>query len=170
MFTECREYLIKCLKDAGIKSIPFTSMKKLKLSQEAHIGAILFEEETFDRNGAKKQFVDQTGARHKRKKIYSRDTTFSVIIGDPNPSRTEEIFEAFLVNLGTGIDINGNYTAIEVMEAEWADDDDSILKSKVAVNVKIKFIGGVYKDTNFAKLSEIEVESVIKGKETQDGD
>ncbi len=169
MFTECREYLIGKLKEAGIRSNPYTSMKKLRASQEAHIGAVLFEGEAFDRSGAKTIYSDQTGVQHKRRKVFSRETTFSVIIGDPDPKKTEVFFEAFLSALDKGIYINGNYTPIEVEEAEWVDEDDSILKAKVAVNVKIKFIGGVYKDTDFAKLSDVEVESVIKGKETQDG-
>ncbi|ADY56893.1 hypothetical protein Sgly_2614 [Syntrophobotulus glycolicus DSM 8271] len=170
MFTECREHLIEKLKGAGIRSKPYTSMKKLRASQEAHIGAVLFEEETFDRSGAKKLYSDQTGAQHKRRKVFSRETTFSVIIGDPDPKKTEEFFEAFLRALDKGIYIDGNYTPIEVVEAEWVDEDDSILKARVAVNVKVKFMGGVYKDTDFAKLTDVEVESVIKGKETQDGE
>lgn len=171
MFTECREHLIEKLKEAGIRSKPYTSMKKLRASQEAHIGAVLFEEETFDRSGAKKYYSDQTGAQHKRRKVFSRETTFSVIIGDPDPLKTEEFFEAFLRALDKGIYIDGNYTALEVGDAEWVDDDDSILKAKVAVNVKIKFMGGVYKDTDFANLSGIEVvETVSMGKETQDGE
>jgi hypothetical protein len=165
MFTECREHLSKCLKDAGVKSKIFISMKKLKLSQDAHVGAVLFEEETFDRSGAKKLYQDQTGAQYKRRKLFSRETTFSVIIGDPDPECTEEIFEKFLILLGKGIEIKGNYTAINVLEAEWVDDEDSILKSKAAVNVKIKFDGGIYKDTDFAKIKDIIVDSVIQGKE-----
>lgn len=161
MFVECREHLTQKLKEAGVRSKPITSMKKLRASQEAHVGAVLFEEETFDRSGAKKTYSDQTGARHKRRKIFSRDTTFSVIIGDPDPKRTEEIFEAFLRVMDKGIYIDGNYTAIEVMEAEWVDEEDSVLKAKVAVNVKVKFIGGVYKDTDFANITGIEVEETV---------
>lgn len=169
MFTECREYLVEKLKEAGIRSKPYTSMKKLKASQEAHVGAVLFEDETFSRSGAKTIYSDQTGAQHKRRKVFFRETTFGVIIGDPDPAKTETLFEAFLRALEKGIYIDGNYTPIEVEAAEWVDEDDSILKAKVAVNVKVKFMGGVYKDTDFAKLTGIEVESVIKGKETQDG-
>lgn len=157
MYNECRNYLITKLKSAGIHSEPFTSMKRLKNTQEAHVGAVIFSKETFSRNGAKALYSDQTGARHKRRKKLDRETTFSVIIGDPQPNRTEEIFEAFLAALDDGIDIDGNYTSIEVSDAEWVENEDSILKSKVAVNVTITFGGGVYKDTNFAKLAEIEI-------------
>ena len=162
MYIECRGYLVSKLQAAGIKSKPFTSMKRLKATQETHVGAVLHEAESFDRSGARTLYRDQEGARHKRRKIFSRTTAFNVIIGDPDPQRTEEIFEAFLRALDAGIDIDGNFTAIEVGDAEWAEDEDSILKSKVAVNVGIKFIGGVYKDTDFARLTDIEIQSVIK--------
>lgn len=166
MFLECRDYLIEKLKKAGIKTKPITSMKKLKASMEPHVGAVLFEDETLNRSGAKTIYSDHTGA-HKRRKVFNRDISFSVIIGDSDYLKTEEIYEAFLGTIDKGLYIHGNYTQVEVEEAEWADDEDSILKAKVAVNVKVKFLGGVYKDTDFAKLSDIEIESVRK--ETQDG-
>ncbi|EPR07767.1 hypothetical protein [Ruminiclostridium papyrosolvens] len=162
MFTECREYLLTKLKEAGIHSKPYTSMKRLRASQETHVGAVLFEEESFNRSGTKTIFSDQTGERHKRRKIFSRETTFSVIIGDPDPTKTETIFEAFLRIIDSGIYINGDYTPIQVEEAEWVDDDDSILKAKVAVNFKVKFLGGVYKDSDFVKISDVVIESVKK--------
>lgn len=161
MFLECRDYLIEKLKEAGIKTKPITSMKKLKASMEPHVGAVLFEDETLNRNGAKRIYSDQTGA-HKRRKVFNRDIFFSVIIGDADHLKTEEIYEAFLGTIDKGLYIQGNFTPIEVEEAEWADDEDSILKAKVAVNAKVKFIGGVYKDTDMTKLSSIEIESVEK--------
>lgn len=168
MYMECRAHLMSALQTAGLRSKPFTSMKKLGATQEAHVGAVLFEKETFDRSGAKKHYSDQTGAQHKRSKVFSREATFSVIIGDPDPLKTEQMFEAFLGALSKGISIDGNYTSIEVDEAEWVEEDDSILKSKVAVNVKVRFVGGVYKDSDLTKLTGIEIESVRK--ETQNGD
>jgi len=164
MYTECQKYLSGKLKAAGIHSQIITSMKKLQLYQDAHVGAVLFETETFTRSNLKKTYTDEKGDDRKRHKILLRETTFSVIIGDAVPENTERIFEAFLVAIETGLYINGNYTLIEVLDAEWVDDDDSILKSKVAVNVKVKFTGGVYKDILLAKLSGIEVVEI--GKET----
>lgn len=40
------------------------------------------------------------------------------------------------------------------------DSDDSLLKAKVAVQVKINFQGGVYRDTGFAPVSEVDISSV----------
>ena len=47
LYTESKQYLIDKLKAAGIKSKPFTTEKALEKSQESHIGAVLFERETF---------------------------------------------------------------------------------------------------------------------------
>lgn len=54
LYTESKQYLIDKLKAAGIKSKPFTTEKALEKSQESHIGAVLFERETFTRNGSKR--------------------------------------------------------------------------------------------------------------------
>lgn len=56
LYTESKQYLIDKLKAAGIKSKPFTTEKALEKSQESHIGAVLFERETFTRNGSKKRY------------------------------------------------------------------------------------------------------------------
>ena len=55
LYTESKQYLIDKLKAAGIKSKPFTTEKALEKSQESHIGAVLFERETFTRYGSKKR-------------------------------------------------------------------------------------------------------------------
>ena len=59
-----------------------------------------------------------------------------------------------------------------IIGADWVDKDDSILKAQVAVQIKIRFDGGVYRDTDFAKVSDVAVESITKneGKEFIDGE
>ena len=51
MFAECQQFLKEALKEAGIRTLPITTMKQLKLCADSHIGAILFEEETLTRSG-----------------------------------------------------------------------------------------------------------------------
>lgn len=164
-FTTCRDYLIDKLTTSGIKTRPYTTMKKLSGSYEAHIGAVLFSKETFNRNGAKRSYTDQTGGRNKRLKVFSRESTFDVIIGDADPDKVEEIFDAFMTGLDRGFYVDGNYVYIEPGEAEWADDEDSILKSKMAVKVGISFVGGIYKDTSLSKLTDIEIADISDEKE-----
>ena len=45
-----------------------------------------------------------------------------------------------------GLDVNGNWTDIEVGDADWVEDGDSILKAKVAVQFDVTFEGGIYQD------------------------
>lgn len=168
MFTECKKYLLEKLIGAGLKTKPYTSEKALEKSMESHIGAVLFESDSFVRNGSKTLYRDQLGAQKKRRKVFDRKLAFTVIIGEYTEEAVEQMFEKFLGSLDNGIDINGNFVPIEPEGADWVDKDDSILKAKVAVQVKINFDGGLYKDTDFAKLAELEIESVER-KEPTDG-
>lgn len=171
MYAQTKQYLLEKLKGAGLKSKPHTTQKALERSQESHIGAVLFENESFARNGSKTRYSDQTGAQKKRRKVFDRTIAFVVTIGDYTDDAVEAMLERFLSGLDRGIMVDGNFVPIEVEGADWVDADDSILKAKVAVQVKIRFDGGIYKDTDFAQVSELEIESVIKnGKEPTDGD
>ena len=156
MIGQCKDYLIQTLKDAGIKSKVHTSIKTLEKSSESHTGAVLFEGDSFTRSGSKTIFVDQGGVKQKRVKIFGRKTSFVVVIGEYDESKCETIFENFIGLLGRGILIDGNYTPIEVDDADWVDENDSVLKAKIAVQVKITFEVGLYKDSTFGTMSEIE--------------
>ncbi len=160
MYAECKQYLLAKLKAAGLKSNPYTSQTALDKSMESHVGAVLFETEGILRNGSKTYYKDEEGAQKKRRKVFDRKLLFNVIIGDYSDEAAETLFEAFLGSLDKGIDINGNYVPITVEDAAWVDKDDTMLKSKVAVQINISFDGGLYKDTDFAKVSVFEVESV----------
>ena len=171
LYSDSKGYLIDKLKGAGLRSKPYTSEKALEKSQESHVGAVLFEAETNLRNGSKTYYNDNQGARKKRRKVFDRTLSFTVIIGDYTDDAVEAMFEKFLASLDKGICVDGNYVPIEVEGADWVSSDDSILKAKVAVQVKVNFLGGVYRDTGFAQVSELAVESVDKErrKEPSDG-
>ena len=171
LYTEAKQYLLNKLKAAGLKSNPYTTQKSLEKSQESHIGAVLFEREAYARNGSKKRFRNEEGAKHKRRKVFDRALTFTVIIGDYTDDSVETLFEQFISGLDSGIYVDGNFVPIEVEGADWVDKDDSILKAQVAVQVSITFNGGIYKDTDFGPLSHVEVVEVeqINGKENTDG-
>jgi hypothetical protein len=156
MIGQCKEYLIQKLKDAGIKSTVYTSIKKLEKSSESHIGAVLFEGDSFTRSGSKTIFVDQGGVKQKRVKIFNRKISFVVVIGEYNEEKCETIFETFIGLLDRGMLIDGNFTPIEIDDADWVDENDSVLKAKIAVQVKITFEGGLYKDSTFGTMSDIE--------------
>lgn len=171
LYGESKQYLIDKLKEAGLKSKPYTTLKSLEKSQESHVGAVLFDSETIFRNGSKTHYKKQEGAQRKRRKVFDRALAFTVTIGGYTDDEVETMFEQFLESLERGIYVDGNFVPLEVEGADWVDKDDSILKAQVAVQVKITFNGGIYRDTDFAKVSELVVESITKnGKEPVDGD
>lgn len=162
MYRQCKKYLLDKLAEAGVKSKPYTTLKGLEKSLESHVSAVLFESETMQRSGNKRQYHDADGQRHKRRKVFDRNLAFTVIIGDYTDDAVERMYEAFVRSLDAGIYVDGNYVPIEVEGADWVDKDDSILKAQVAVQVKIVFSGGIYKNTDFTPLKDVVVESVDK--------
>ena len=171
LYAESKAYLLTKLKEAGVKSKPYTAMKRLERSQESHVSAVIFDKETIARNGSKKIYKDQQGAQKKRRKVFDRDLTFAVIIGDYSDDTVEALFQKFLESLDRGIWVNGNFVPIEAEDAEWADEEDSILKARVAVRVMVTFNGGLYRDTDFGPLTHVEINAIEKnnGKEPVNG-
>ena len=112
LYEQSKKYLLEKLKAAGLKSKPYTTQKGLEKSQESHIGAVLFESEALLRNGSKTRYRDQEGAQKKRRKVFDRALTFTVIIGDYTDEAVESMFGAFLSKLDRGIYVNGDYVPI----------------------------------------------------------
>lgn len=171
LYTEAKQYLLNALKASGLKSNPYVSQKLLKKSQESHIGAVLFEREVYARNGSKKRYRDEEGAKHKRRKILDRALTFVVLIGDYSDDAVEAMLERFLAQLEHGIVVDGNYVPIELEGTEWVDTEDTLLKARVAVRVMVTFQGGLYRDTDFGPLTHVEISTIEKnnGKEPVHG-
>jgi len=171
LYAECKQYLVDKLKQAGIKTRIYTSEKLLEKCSESHVGAVLFEREANARNGSKKRFRDQRGALHKRRRVFDRDITFSVVIGDYSDDAAETVFERFLASLDAGLYVDGNFTEIEVVSSDWVDTEDSVLRAKVAVQTVITFHGGLYRDTDYAPLRHVAVNEIerIMRKEPANG-
>lgn len=165
LYTVTKQYLLDKLKEAGLKSKPYTTQKALEKSQESHVGAVLFDSEELARNGSKRTYRDETDAKKKRSKVFDRTLTFTVIIGDYTDDAVETMFERFLGSLDQGIYVDGNYVPIEPGAADWVSKDDSILKAQVAVQVSVAFHGGLYVDTGYIKIAGVEIEGIEKEKE-----
>lgn len=155
-----KEYLKQKLKEAGIKTPVYTSMKKLKAANELMTGAVLVNGETFRRSSSKKDYTDQQGQKKRRVKLFTRNTSFHVVIASTDEDKCEDILFNFLNSLDKGIIVDGNWTEITVSEADWVDKDDSILKAQIAVQLDIEFTGGIYKDHDRKKmqLGRIEID------------
>ena len=170
LYGQSKQYLLEKLTESGLKSRPYTALKALQKSQESHIGAVLFEREAYARNGSKKRFRDEEGAKHKRRKVFDRAVTFVVLIGDYTDDTVETMLEKFVSLLDRGITVDGNFVPLEIEGVEWVDTEDALLKAQVAVRVTVTFNGGVYKDTDFGPLTHVEVVEIekINGKENTD--
>lgn len=157
MYVACLKKLIETLKAAGCEKPPFTSQKKLKLTSENRISAVLCEKEELERHTGKRIFTDTEGKKHKRSKLYNRDITYTVVIGEYNAEALEEIYEKFLQEFPGGIYVDGNYVEFEISEADWMDEKDHILSAKVVVQMKVVCRGGLYKDTDMLRLKDIDI-------------
>lgn len=171
LYTQAKAYLAEKLKEAGLKTKPHTTMKSLSRSMESHVGAVLSGTEAITRNGSKTIYKDQEGAQHKRRKIFDRNVTFQVVLGDYTDDKAEAMLGKFLEALDRGIEVDGNFVPLEVEGVEWDTEEDHPLKAEVAARVSVTFQGGVYKDTDFRKVKDYVVEGVekINGKEPANG-
>lgn len=158
MFVECQNELIRALKASGCSKAPFTSRKRMLSSSESRISAVLCEAETVARHNSKKIYADEEGKHLKRSRMYERDITFLVIIGDYSNKEIEETYEKFLQELPKGIYVDGNYTSIEITDADWIGEKDHILYSKVSVQVKVTCHGGLYRDSSMAQIKDVNLE------------
>lgn len=157
MFIECRNHLITLLKESGIKVEPYKSRKHMKTSSGFHMGAVLFEREVLEKDLQKRIYMDTEGKK-KRRKMYKREVIFRVVIGENEIGKVQDIYEIFLERLPSGIEVGKNYVEFVVAEADWLDDEDSIIKAKCAVQFMVHCIGGVYKDTSYKKYEDIKIE------------
>ena len=158
MITECRKILIETLKAAGIRNKPYTSQKFLSLAQESHVGAVLFEKESLQKEPLNRVYIGEDGKKRKRKRLFSRMASFNIVIGEYTVEAAEAIYENFLEQLPAGFYVDGNYVNIEPNEAEWMDEKDHILKSKVAVQLLVLCNGGVYKDTDYLQTDKVDIQ------------
>lgn len=144
MVTE-KNYLVEKLKEAGIPRV-YTSMKKLSQANEIRLGAVLAANEVFSRSGSKRIYIDQSGAKQKRKKLFDRETRFKVVIAESDEDKCEIILIRFLEVIQKGLEHDRNWINLDIGDMDWVSEEDSILRAKMAVQFPVTFYGGVYKD------------------------
>ena len=137
---------------------PITSLKKLQLYRNSHVGAVLFDEETLERDGSEASVLRHGRKPKTRTCLFKRNVVFDVVIGEFNAEKLDAIYQRFLEILGKGLYINGDFVYVEPSEAEWAEDEDSILAAKIAVKIRVTFSGGVYADTPRQSLKDKELD------------
>ena len=146
------DYLIKILEESGIRSKVYTSFKKLKQGNELQVAAVLRNGEVFERSGSKKTYIDQEGQRKRRAKLWDRTTSVNVVIADTTEAKVEGILEEFLRRIRKGIEVDRNWTDIEIGDVDWVEEEDSILKAKVAVQFEVILRSGIYEDRDLKQM------------------
>ena len=95
----------------------------------------------------------QEGQRITRKKLFERITVLHVVIGEYNEEKVENIFTKFLKIMSKGVEVDGNWVEMEIGEVDWVQGEDTILKSKMAVEFDMTLTGGVYVDVPMKEIS-----------------
>lgn len=149
---EERDFLIKALQNAGVKGKIHESMKTLKNCNELHVGAVLRVRENFTRSGSKKRYTDKEGQRKQRNKLFDRITVLHVVIADTSEDKVETLLNNFLTGISKGFEVNGNWIDLEISDAEWLEEEDTILKAKITVEFDVTLKGGIYVDTDMVNI------------------
>lgn len=149
---EERDFLIKALQKAGVKGKIYESMKTLKNCGELHVGAVLRVRENFTRSGSKKRYTDKEGRRKQRNKLFDRITVLHVVIADTSEDKVETLLNNFLTGISKGFEVNGNWVDLELSDAEWLEEEDTILKAKITVEFDVTLKGGIYVDTDVVNI------------------
>lgn len=152
-----RDFIVQALRTAGAKGTIHGSLKGLANCSDIHVCGVIRVEERFARSSSKRRFADQQGLRKQRNRLFDRVTVMHVVIGDSKEELVEEILEKFLKNVAKGFPVDGNWVTAEIGDAEWVEKDDSILKSRIAVEFDVVLHGGVYADHDIiaARAGEI---------------
>lgn len=158
-----KQYLIDTLKEAGIKTHVYTSIKKLTAANEYQVAAVLKVKEKLTRSSSRKKYTDQEGQRMQRRKLWDRESKLRVIIADTDEDKVDVILTEFLKILDKGIVENRNWEGIDLDTVNWVEREDGLLKAKVAVEFDITFTGGVYVDKMLQGMSIGNIEESAGG-------
>lgn len=142
-----KAFLEAALKSGGLTKTIYTSLKQLKHAAGTQYGAILRIGDKPVRATSKKSFRDQQGAPLVRRKLYTCETAYNVVLVAADEETLEKLLEGFLSSLDRGYyDDDGNWVEVTPEETDWVDEDDCVMKAKMAVQVKVTCRYGIYKD------------------------
>lgn len=158
MIAECRAYLEDKIKAAmGSETKVFHTFKELAACMESHVGSVLIDSETLSKNGHRAVLQGQTVPGLK---VYDREQSLSVSMGEYTLEKLEPMYEAFLASLDRTIPVGGGYSAaLTVSGSEWLLKEDNILKSNVSVVMTVTCAGGLWKPAPTVPIREIQIET-----------
>lgn len=158
MYQECEQYLTGLLKAAGAKGTQYTTLEAMTRQDSSYMTGVLLDKTELERmQGRRVRYVTPQGVAMQRVQIWRQVVQYDVVICSGSKAELERVFTAFLALLAAGIEIDGNWTLIEVDPAEWAEKDNSVLRARASVRLPVRFLGGVYKDTPLQQAGEAEI-------------
>ena len=94
-----------------------------------------------------------------------------MVLNDNSEEAVEALLEGFLANLRKGFyDDDGNWVGVTPVDTDWVDEEDSVLKGKVTVQVIVLCQYGIYEDREeIFDISPAEVTIERKQEEITDG-
>lgn len=165
MINECQDYLNGLLKKSGYSRV-INRKKELVECSESKIGACFPAEEEINPKHRETIYLNNKGTKIKRKQKFERKITFDIVISEYDLNKVESMYEKFLMELDSGITVDGNYVPLAIKNVEWISKEDNILKANQSVHLQIEFETGIYKESGFASLNDLHIEA---DKENQDG-
>ena len=75
-----------------------------------------------------------------------------VVIADTSEDKVETLLNNFLTGISKGFEVNGNWVDLELSDAEWLEEEDTILKAKITVEFDVTLKGGIYVDTDVVNI------------------
>lgn len=148
-----KRFLEEALQNGGLKGRIYGSLHELKRAQGTHYGGILRVSDKPTRSVRKKKYTDQTGTAKLRRRLYDVITTYNVVIADSTEEGAENVLEGFLASLAKGYyDEQENWLKVTPVATDWVDEDDSAIKTKVAVQVEVTFEYGIYREDGMDQM------------------
>lgn len=148
-----KQYLTGVLRSAGITGTIYDSLKRMTEDEGTCYAGILRCSDKTARAKSKTTY-GQGAVTMGRFKLYSVETKYRVVITEYDEEHLETYVEEFVKNLSKGYDDgDGNWVGVECGEVDWVDEQDSILKAKLSVEIPVTFTYGLYRDVPVGQMN-----------------
>jgi len=160
---KCREYLVTCLTQVGIKQVN-TTKADTKKHQILPYGEVKFEDSALRPDGSLVARYEGPGENERtlRRRTYERTEQAQVKMVCRDQGQAENSRDNLLAMLGQRIeDGHGNAILITAWNGD-GEEDGSILNQEATVFIDVKFDGGIYKD-KVVKIFNMETDLQFEG-------
>jgi hypothetical protein len=149
-----RDYLENVLIAIGMPKKVHDSYKDVELDRSRKVSAVLYYKSETTPDGSKSKFTNDEGITVKRINKCVVKTKYTVVIADTDSVKCDELKDAFLQNIGKGLDDgNGNWVYVRVLDADFEEKKDSVLKGKAAAYLLVECEYGIYEDVTYIPIN-----------------